>query len=89
MAAGAQGARGDAVGKAIDMAQAKKRSKGLDKAVDRLAKEEVEQEEYTFADYLDAVRTKYGDEDAVLIANEAFKNNDITLFSDQSQSPEA
>jgi hypothetical protein len=52
-------------------------------------KEEVEQEEYTFADYLDAVRTQYGDEDAVLIANEAFKNKDITLFSDQSQSPEA
>ena len=52
-------------------------------------KEEVEQEEYTFADYLDAVRTQYGDEDAVLSANEAFKNKDITLFSDQSQSPEA
>jgi hypothetical protein len=52
-------------------------------------KEEVEQEEYTFADYLDAVRTQYGDEDAVFIANEAFKNKDITLFSDQSQSPEA
>jgi hypothetical protein len=52
-------------------------------------KEEVEQEEYTFADYLDAVRAQYGDEDAVLIANEAFKNKDITLFSDQSQSPEA
>ena len=51
--------------------------------------EEVEQEEYTFADYLDAVRSQYGDEDAVLIANEAFKNKDITLFSDQSQSPEA
>jgi len=45
--------------------------------------------EYTFADYLDAVRTQYGDEDAVLVANEAFKNKDITLFSDQSQSPEA
>ena len=45
--------------------------------------------EYTFADYLDAVRTHYGDEDAVLIANEAFKNKDITLFSDESQSPEA
>jgi hypothetical protein len=52
-------------------------------------KEEVEQEEYTFADYLDAVRAQFGDEDAVLIANEAFKNKDITLFSDQSQSPEA
>jgi len=51
--------------------------------------EEIEQEEYTFADYLDAVRTQYGDEDAVLIANEAFKNKDITLFNYQSQSPEA
>jgi hypothetical protein len=52
-------------------------------------KEEVEQNEYTFADYLEAVRAQYGDEDAVLIANEAFKNQDITLFTDQSQSPEA
>jgi len=55
----------------------------------KTTKEEVEHEEYTFADYLDAVRTQYGDEDAVLIANEAFKNQDITLFIDQSQSPEA
>ena len=52
-------------------------------------KEEVEQKEYTFAEYLDAARAKYVDEDAVLVANEAFKNKDITLFSDQSQSPEA
>ena len=66
-----------------------KRTSGIVDAKSRLNKEEVEQEEYTFADYLDAVRTQYGDEDAVLIANEAFKNKDITLFSDQSQSPEA
>jgi hypothetical protein len=65
------------------------RRDGVDKAVDRLTKEDVDQNEYTFADYLDAVRAQYGDEDAVLIANEAFKNQDITLFSDQSQSPEA
>lgn len=52
-------------------------------------KEEVEAKEYTFAEYLDAARTQYGDEEAVNIANEAFKNKDITLFSDQSQSPEA
>jgi len=52
-------------------------------------KEEVEQEEYTFADYLEAARAQYVDEDAVLVANEAFKNKDITLFIDQSQSPEA
>ena len=52
-------------------------------------KEEVEQKEYTFAEYLDAARAKYVDQDAVLVANEAFKNKDITLFSDQSQSPEA
>ena len=45
--------------------------------------------EYTFADYLEAARAQYVDEDAVLVANEAFKNKDITLFSDQSQSPEA
>ncbi len=52
-------------------------------------KEEVEAKEYTFAEYLDAARTQYGDEEAVNIANEAFKNKDITLFIDQSQSPEA
>ena len=52
-------------------------------------KEEIEQKEYTFAEYLDAARAKYVDEDAVLVANEAFKNKDITLFIDQSQSPEA
>ena len=52
-------------------------------------KEEIEQKEYTFAEYLDAARTQYGDEEAVSIANEAFKNQDITLFADQSQSPEA
>ena len=50
-------------------------------SLEKRYKEEVEQEEYTFADYLDAVRTQYGDEDAVLVANEAFKNKDITLFS--------
>ena len=55
----------------------------------QFAKEEVEQKEYTFAEYLDAARAKYVDEDAVLVANEAFKNKDITLFIDQSQSPEA
>lgn len=52
-------------------------------------KEEVEQKEYTFAEYLTAAREQYGDEEAVEIANEAFKNKDITLFIDQSQSPEA
>jgi hypothetical protein len=44
---------------------------------------------YTFAEYLDAARAKHGDDEAVNIANEAFKNQDITLFADQSQSPEA
>ena len=62
---------------------------GMNRRARRVAKEEVEQEEYTFAEYLDAARAKYVDEDAVLVANEAFKNKDITLFSDQSQSPEA
>ena len=41
MAAGAQSARGDAVGRAINMAHAKKRSKGIDKAITRLTKEET------------------------------------------------
>ena len=52
-------------------------------------KEDAVPNEYTFADYLEAARTQYVDEDAVLVANEAFKNQDITLFSDQSQSSEA
>jgi hypothetical protein len=53
------------------------------------AKHTKEATEYTFAEYLDAARAQYNDEDAVLVANEAFKNRDITLFIDQSQSPEA
>ena len=52
-------------------------------------KEDAVPNEYTFADYLEAARAQYVDEDAVLVANEAFKNQDITLFSDQSQSSEA
>jgi hypothetical protein len=52
-------------------------------------KEEEEQFEYSFADYLNVVRAKYGEEDAILIANEAFKNRDIALFDIDSQSPEA
>jgi len=69
--------------------QSWKRRHGVDKAIDRLTKEEAEQKDYTFAEYLDAARAQYVDEDAVLVANEAFKNKDITLFTDQSQSPEA
>ena len=53
------------------------------------AKHTKEATEYTFADYLEAARAQYVDEDAVLVANEAFKNQDITLFAEQSQSPEA
>jgi len=75
-------------GKASNKIELRNRAAGL-KPSGQHALESVEQEEYTFADYLDAVRSQYGDEDAVLIANEAFKNKDITLFSDQSQSPEA
>lgn len=48
-----------------------------------------EEKEYTFADYLNAARAQYGDDEAVKIANEAFKTQDITLFTKQSQSPEA
>ena len=75
-------------GKASNKAELKNRAAGL-KPSGQHAMESVEQKEYTFADYLDAVRSQYGDEDAVLIANEAFKNKDITLFNYQSQSPEA
>ena len=61
---------------------------GMNRRARQVAKEEVESE-YTFADYLEAARAQYVDEDAVLVANEAFKNQDITLFIDQSQSSEA
>ena len=59
-----------------------KRKVNVYKAADRLTKEEADQHEYTFADYLEAARAQYVDKDAVLVANEAFKNQDITLFSD-------
>ena len=75
-------------GKVSNKIELRNRAAGL-KPSGQHALESVEQEEYTFADYLEAARAQYGDEDAVLIANEAFKNKDITLFSDQSQSPEA
>jgi hypothetical protein len=75
-------------GKASNKAELKNRAAGL-KPSGQHALESVEQKEYTFADYLEAARAQYVDEDAVLVANEAFKNKDITLFIDQSQSPEA
>ena len=69
------------------------RTDPLDKLRNKIPKvseeHDVEELEYTFADYLNAARAQYNDEDAVLVANEAFKNQDITLFVDQSQSPEA
>lgn len=69
------------------------RTDPLDKQRNKIPKvseeHEAEQLEYTFADYLEAARAQYVDEDAVLVANEAFKNQDITLFNYQSQSPEA
>jgi hypothetical protein len=78
----------DAHAKAIKTGTLSDRWKKQEK-LPQFAKEEVEQEEYTFADYLEAARAQYVDEDAVLVANEAFKNQDITLFNYQSQSPEA
>ena len=75
-------------GKASNKAELKNRAAGL-KPSGQHAMESVEQKEYTFAEYLDAARAQYVDEDAVLVANEAFKNKDITLFINHSQSPEA
>lgn len=77
------GARADKrynlAGKASYKAELKNRAAGL-KPSGQHALESVEAKEYTFAEYLDAARTQYGDEEAVNIANEAFKNKDITLF---------
>jgi len=75
-------------GKVSNKIELRNRAAGL-KPSGQHALESVEQKEYTFADYLEAARAQYVDEDAVLVANEAFKNKDITLFIDQSQSPEA
>lgn len=47
-----------------------------------LAKEDIS---YTFNDYLNAAREKFGDEAAVKIANEAYNNNDTSLFSNDSE----
>lgn len=40
-----------------------------------------EETAYSFNDYLNAAREKFGDDDAVRIANEAYNNNDTSLFS--------
>ena len=69
--------------------QGEKDHKEISRVYDKKDVAEGLPNEYTFADYLEAARAQYVDEDAVLVANEAFKNQDITLFSDQSQSPEA
>jgi hypothetical protein len=56
----------------------------------KAVKEESEATEYfTFAQFLEEARKLFDDKDAVIIANEAFNNQDITLISKQSQSPEA
>lgn len=44
---------------------------------------------YTFAQFLEEARILFDDKDAIIIANEAFNNQDITLLKQQSQSPEA
>ena len=69
--------------------QGEKDHKEISRVYDKKDVAEGLPNEYTFADYLEAARAQYVDEDAVLVANEAFKNQDITLFSDQSQSSEA
>ena len=77
-----------------------KRRDGVDKAVDRLTKEEVEQfdetvlvhatyeikESYTFGEYLTAAKYLVGDDEAVELANEAFKVQDTGIFAEELSS---
>lgn len=51
-------------------------------------KEEVKEEtvvEYTFSDYLQVAKAKFGGDDAVRIANEAYNKKDISLFSSYTE----
>lgn len=77
-----------------------KRRDGVDKAVDRLTKEEVEQfdetvlvhatyeikESYTFGEYLTTAKYLVGDDEAVELANEAFKVQDTDIFAEELSS---
>ena len=78
----------DAHAKAIKTGTLSDRWKKQEK-LPQFAKEEVEQEEYTFADYLNAALEHYNDEEAVNVANEAYNKQDISLFIKESQQPEA
>lgn len=44
-----------------------------------------EDTEYSFGDYLQAAKAKFGDEEAVKIANDAFNTKDISIFSNDSE----
>lgn len=53
-----------------------------------MEKEEVKEEtvvEYTFSDYLQVAKAKFGGDDAVRIANEAYNKKDISLFSSYTE----
>lgn len=50
--------------------------------VEKPVKEDVE---YSFGDYLKVAKEKYGEEEAVKIANDAFNKKDVTLFSNDSE----
>lgn len=77
-----------------------KRRDGVDSAVNRLVKEDAEQfdetvlvhatyeikESYTFGEYLTAAKYLVGDEDAVELANEAFKIQDTDIFAEELSS---
>jgi hypothetical protein len=74
-----------------------KRRDGVDSAVNRLVKEDAEQfdetvlvhatyeikDSYTFSEYLTTAKNLVGDEDAVELANEAFKVQDTDIFAEE------
>lgn len=77
-----------------------KRRDGVDSAVNRLVKEDAEQfdetvlvhatyeikESYTFGEYLTAAKYLVGDDEAVELANEAFKVQDTGIFAEELSS---
>ena len=77
-----------------------KRRDGVDSAVNRLVKEDTEQfdetvlvhatyeikESYTFGEYLTAAKYLVGDDEAIELANEAFKVQDTGIFAEELSS---
>lgn len=98
MAAGAQGARGDTIGKSIDMAHAKKRSKGVDNAIKRLTKEENNLDETWYKTGKEATHMATGqktyeyqkvDKEGKPTGERHYRNADGKILGEESELEEA